>query len=64
MKNVLVATLAATAFIASSASFADDIDNQLLNELNAADQASSVSSSFDGFEKADTDEFGLVQNEG
>ena len=64
MKNVLIATLAAFAVLSTGAAFADDIDNQLLNELNAADQASSVSSSFDGFVQTDTDEFGLVQNEG
>ncbi|MEP2944363.1 MAG: hypothetical protein ABJL18_08325 [Hyphomicrobiales bacterium] len=54
MKKVLIATLAASAFIASSASFADDVDGASFEALNAVDQTASASSSFDGFKQIDT----------
>ncbi|MEP2944362.1 MAG: hypothetical protein ABJL18_08330 [Hyphomicrobiales bacterium] len=63
MKKVLISTLAATAFIASGAAFANDVDGASFEALNAVDQTASASSSFDGFNEDTTEGF-LIQNEG
>ena len=62
MKNVLISTLAATAFIASGAAFADDVDGHSFKSLNNADPSTSVSTTFDGFVVSEDIELVLEQN--
>ena len=62
MKKVLISTLAATAFIASGAAFADDVDGSSFESLNNTDPSTSVSSTFDGFVVSENTELVLEQN--
>ena len=62
MKNVLISTLAATAFIASGVALADDVDGASFESLNNVEQSTFVSSTFDGFNASSDTEVVIEEN--